>query len=518
VSRPDRHGICKPPEEMQSMTAPDTGAGPLADLPLDPAAAGLSGRVLMVDDDPSICSAIGSLLDPWPVEFACCHGLEEGRRQALAGDWDALILDLEFPGANEGGLSLLAELRAEGFDRPVLIFTSEVNVHNFQQAIRFGIFNFLAKPIRRGPFLIALRGALENRRLRQQRRLPAGEDPIVGVSAAMLELKARLRNIAPWAAPVLITGESGTGKELVCSELRRLGPRADKPYRVLNCASLRAETIRDELFGHERGAYTGAEQKRPGLAEEAHGGMLFLDEIGLLPLSSQGVLLRFLQEGEIHALGSNQVRRVDVQVIAATNEDLPARVAAGEFRQDLFERIAALRLHCPPLRERGRDVRLLAELFLFDELAKRGLPFRPIPEDLLRLFETRRWPGNVRQLRHAVLNLIAHFYHAQGAMGSAAALLSVLPELAGEGAAPEAAAPGETAPAEGAGPFTPEMILPYNEAKRLFTRAYFRKAVDALEGNITAAARALDVNPSTVHRAFAEELEDEERKWGWVRG
>ncbi|MCB1048223.1 MAG: sigma-54-dependent Fis family transcriptional regulator [Calditrichaeota bacterium] len=458
---------------------------------------GLRGRVLMIDDDPSICEAIRSLLSPYAIRFRSCLDLAHGHRECTEWKPDALILDLDFRGQQESGLDLLARLRAEGLDVPVLIFTSEVSVQNFQQAIRHGIFNFLAKPIRRNPFLIALRGALENQRLKRERIFRPTDDPVLGISSPMLELKARLRNIAPWESPVLITGESGTGKELVCRELQRLGPRADKPFRVLNCASLRAETIRDELFGHERGAFTGADHKRPGMADEADGGMLFLDEIGLLPIETQGVLLRFLQEGEIHALGSNQVRRVDVQVIAATNEDLRARVQEGEFRQDLYERISILQLHCPPLRERGRDIRLLAEAFLYQELSKRSLPFRPISEDVLQFLETRLWPGNVRQLHNTVLNLIVHYYHQEGQMGSPAELMALIPALSQS----NDHTASSLVSVDPLSVLVPD-IMPYIEAKRVFTRAYFHKAVDALNGNITAAAKALDVNPSTIHRAF----------------
>jgi DNA-binding NtrC family response regulator len=475
----------------------------------------LAGRVLMIDDDPSICEAIRSLLEPFAgLRFRSCLDPESGYASCLEWAPDALVLDLDFRGHDQNGLDLLARLRAQGFTAPVLIFTSEVSMQNFQQAIRFGIFNFLAKPIRRNPFLISLRGALENQRLRRERHFNLGDDPLLGFSPPMLELKARLRNIAPWESPVLITGESGTGKELVCRELQRLGPRADKPFRVLNCASLRAETIRDELFGHERGAFTGAEYKRAGMADEAHGGVLFLDEIGLLPVDTQGVLLRFLQEGEIHALGSNRVRNVDVQVIAATNENLADRVSQGLFRQDLFERISILQLHCPPLRDRGRDIRLLAEAFLFAELKKHNLPFRPLPEDVLQFLESRRWLGNVRQLQNAILNLIAHCYHQEGPLGSPTELLHLLPALA------ESSDPGNTPSAPDPVhttdpillPQTASTILPYAEAKRRFTRAYFRQAVDALDGNITAAAKVLEVNPSTIHRAFQEDVEDGERK------
>ena len=493
---------------MTTISRPQADAAP----GIPPTAAVLRGRVLMIDDDPSICEAIGSLVETENLEFRACLELDSGREAALGWNPDTLILDLEFPGSRDGGLGLLADLRQAGFDAPVLIFTSEVSVQNVQEAIRFGIFNFLAKPIRPNPFLIALHRALENRRLSRQLAGGPQADPIIGCSPALLELKARLRNVATMDGPVLIRGESGTGKELVCRELHRFGARRDRPLGVVNCAALSPEMIRDELFGHVRGSYTHAIADRRGLATECDGGALFLDEIGLLPLEAQGTVLRFLQEGEVRSIGSNTTRKVDVQVLCATNEPLERLVEDGRFRRDLFERISWFQLVLPPLRDRGADIALLAEHFLLREVKKRNLPFLRLPERLVELLVRHDWPGNVRQLERVVLNLIAHFVHDEDRLGDLERVVEVLPELAPA----MQRHPREVRGGDGGG-LTREQILPLAEARRVFSRAYLGAAVDAMGGNITQAAKALDVNPSTIHRAFGETVEDEGRKREWVK-
>jgi DNA-binding NtrC family response regulator len=322
-------------------------------------------------------------------------------RDATAEPLDAVITDLRLPRAD--GLAVLRVAR-ERTPRPaVLIVTAFGSVDAAVEAMRQGAFDFLQKPIDVEQLELRVVAAVEHARSAES-PAPGRAAPvaIVGESAALREAIELARRVAPTRATVLLTGETGTGKELVAGLIHVLSPRAQRPFVKVNCAALPETLLESELFGHERGAFTGADRARVGRFEQADGGTLFLDEVGDMSPATQAKLLRVLQEQEFHRLGGTRTLRTDVRIVAATNQDLPAAVAAGRFREDLFFRLHVIAIHLPPLRERDGDVGPLATHLLGEaarELGRAGLRFAP---EALEKLRAHAWPGNVRELRNAV--------------------------------------------------------------------------------------------------------------------
>jgi DNA-binding NtrC family response regulator len=322
-------------------------------------------------------------------------------RDATAEPLDVVITDLRLPRAD--GLAVLRVAR-ERTPRPaVLIVTAFGSVDAAVEAMRQGAFDFLQKPIDVEQLELRVVAAVEHARSAES-PAPGRAAPvaIVGESAALREAIELARRVAPTRATVLLTGETGTGKELVAGLIHVLSPRAQRPFVKVNCAALPETLLESELFGHERGAFTGADRARVGRFEQADGGTLFLDEVGDMSPATQAKLLRVLQEQEFHRLGGTRTLRTDVRIVAATNQDLPAAVAAGRFREDLFFRLHVIAIHLPPLRERDGDVVPLATHLLGEaarELGRAGLRFAP---EALEKLRAHAWPGNVRELRNAV--------------------------------------------------------------------------------------------------------------------
>ena len=305
-----------------------------------------------------------------------------------------VVTDLKMPGVD--GLELLRTLKEHSPDTPVILITAFGDIELAVQATREGAWDFIEKPFSRDRLELTLRRALETASLRRENASLAGvERPIIGESRAMREVVALVDRVARSEAPVLVTGESGTGKELVARRLHARSPRSRKPFVTINCAAIPAELLEAELFGHERGAFTGAGKARRGRFRAASGGTLFLDEVGELPASLQAKLLRVLQEGQVDPVGADASEPIDVRVVAATNRDIEERVEAGDFREDLYYRLNVLRVHVPPLRERVDDVVPLARAFLAE--ARPGVE---LPDEVARALATRPWRGNVRELRN----------------------------------------------------------------------------------------------------------------------
>ncbi len=313
---------------------------------------------------------------------------------------EVVVTDLKMPGVP--GQEVLATIRKRAPEVPVIVITAFGGVDVAVEAMRAGAFHFLEKPFSRDALVMTVERALETRRLRAENaRLRAGraiERPIVAGSPAMQAVLALADRVAASDTVVLITGESGTGKELIARRLHGRSARAQGPFVAVNCGAIPAELLESELFGHVRGAFTGAVQDRSGHFRAAAGGTLLLDELGELPLALQPKLLRALQEGLVTPVGSDEPVAVDVRIVAATNQDLEHQVAAGAFREDLFYRLDVLRIEAPPLRDRPDDVLLLARAFLDEFAAGRELR---LGRDVARALQEREWPGNVRELRNA---------------------------------------------------------------------------------------------------------------------
>ncbi|MDX9688752.1 sigma-54-dependent transcriptional regulator [Halopseudomonas formosensis] len=360
-------------------------------------------HILVVEDEPIIRSALRRLLERHHYQVSEAGAVHEAVESYDLDDFDLIISDLRLPG--EPGTELI-RLAAS---TPVLIMTSYASLRSAVDSMKLGAVDYIAKPFDHDEMLQAVARIIETNRQPEQteREAPvAAEGPqdmgIIGASPAMQTLFKRIRKVAPTMSTVLIRGESGTGKELVARALHENSPRAHAPMISVNCAAIPETLIESELFGHEKGAFTGAVAGRTGLVEAANGGTLFLDEIGELPLEAQARLLRVLQESEIRRVGSVQSQKVDVRLVAATHRDLKALAHQGLFREDLYYRLNVIELQLPPLRERGDDVMLIAQALLARIGAGMNLPslhFSPEAAEAIRRY---RWPGNVRELENAV--------------------------------------------------------------------------------------------------------------------
>jgi len=359
--------------------------------------------ILIIEDEPVIRSALKRLLERHRYEVLEADSVESAADGGAIGDCDLIIADLRLPGAPGTDVIPLAG------ECPVLIMTSYASVRSAVDSMKLGAIDYIAKPFDHDEMVLTVARVLDRSRLERQNAAlksdVAREYPVrgmVGDCPAMREVRARIEKVAPIDTTVLVIGESGTGKELVARALHEGSARSGAPMITLNCAAIPETLIENELFGHERGAYTGAEQAREGVIEAADGGSLFLDEIGELPLDAQARLLRVLQEGEIRRVGATKTRRVDVRLIAATHRDLPALVREGRFREDLYFRLRVMEVKLPPLRERGADVQALAEMLLArrcERLHRAPMVFTAAARKAIAQYP---WPGNVRELENAI--------------------------------------------------------------------------------------------------------------------
>jgi len=366
----------------------------------------VKARILFVDDDAS-----GRELSLYNLEEAGhAVDLAADGEQALerfdAGLHDLVVTDLRMPRGS--GLEVLARIRGQAPDVPVVVITAHGNVEIAVQAMRAGAYDFIEKPFSRDVLLIAVERALERRRLalenRSLRLRAAGvEREIVAASPAMTRLLEEADRVARSEAAVLITGESGTGKELVARRIHARSARAEHPFVPVNCAAIPAELLESVLFGHEKGAFTGADRARQGRFRAAAGGTIFLDEVGEIPAPLQGKLLRALQEKTVDVVGADAPTAVDVRVVAATNQELLALIERGSFRQDLYYRLNVVELHVPPLRERTPEIDVLARYFIARSAPDRDLV---IPEGVMTALHGHRWPGNIRELENACERLV----------------------------------------------------------------------------------------------------------------
>jgi two-component system nitrogen regulation response regulator NtrX len=366
----------------------------------------MAATILVVDDEKNIRRTLRMVLEGSGFNALEAASAEQGLDMLKENEVDLVILDVRLPQMT--GIEALEKIRSELDTRklPVLMVSGHASVAEAVQAVQLGATDFFEKPLDRDRVLVTVRNALKTWQLqREVEQLRADVEQryeMIGESPVMRELFAQLEKVAPTSGRVLISGESGTGKELIARAIHRLSPRANKSFIKVNCAAIPAELIESELFGYERGAFTGAQGRKKGMFELANGGTLFLDEIGDMSASAQAKVLRALQSGEISRVGSERAIAVDVRVLAATNKDLEVEVKEGRFREDLYFRLNVVPIVSPPLRERSMDIPLLAKGFLHEFCEANGLRDKPIDEEVLEALAERPWPGNVRELRNVV--------------------------------------------------------------------------------------------------------------------
>jgi two-component system nitrogen regulation response regulator NtrX len=440
----------------------------------------MRGSVLVVDDEASIRDSLRMILE---FEGYSVRDAATGKEAlaAVADDSpDAVLLDVKMPEMD--GLGVLQALRERGHDMPVLIVTGHGDVATAVEATRRGAWDFFQKPLQRERVLVSLRNAVESHRLRRQAE-GRGADDLIGSSAVMRRLRETYEKAAPTPATVLITGESGTGKELVARAIHRLSGRRDKPLVQVNCAAIPEELIESELFGHEKGSFTGAVRKQMGKFVAADGGTIFLDEIGDMSARTQAKVLRVLQSGEVETVGAQRTAIVDVRVIAATNRNLEQAIADGAFREDLYYRLNVVPIRTPPLREHLEDLPELVDYFVRRYVDADGYLPRTLGAGALEQLRKLPWKGNVRELKNVVERLL---------------ILAPEDEVTSEdvmrslgGARPELGAV-----------LTSAQTL--KEFRALSERLFLLRKLEESDWNVTATARAIDTPRSNLYKKMEQ--------------
>ncbi|HEX2189859.1 MAG TPA: sigma-54 dependent transcriptional regulator, partial [Longimicrobiaceae bacterium] len=443
--------------------------------------------ILIADDEPNIRRMLGSLLRAEGFRVRETGTAKGALAEVLSEEPDAALMDLYMP--EETGLDVLPRIQEAAPDLPVVMMSGRATLSDAVRATKLGAFHFIEKPLSPEAVLVTLRSALELRRARELNRalreeLGEGEE-MVGRSERMEAVRALIARVAGTPARVLVTGESGTGKELAAAAIHRLSPRAGGPFVLINCAAIPRDLVESELFGHERGAFTGATERRRGRFELASGGTLLLDEIGDLSHEAQAKLLRALEAGEIERVGGSEPIPVDVRVLSATNKDLRAEVSAGRFREDLYFRLHVIPLHLPPLRERREDVPLLVEHFLARNRARTGLRPPRVAPSALEALARHPWPGNVRELANIVERLT--ILHA----GSEVGVAEIRALLAGAavGSGPD-----------GAGSFRDDEGGSLSDRLDEYERFLLLQALEAGDGSMAEAARRLQTDRANLYR------------------
>lgn len=442
-------------------------------------------RLLVVDDELSNLQAVQRILEQEAFEVITCRSGAEALSQFQKRPVDAVLSDLRMPGMS--GLDLLRAVRRLDAKLPVLLLTAFGTVDDAVEAMKLGAVDFLRKPISGAALLRAVQDCLA--RAGSSPRAAASlrmEDCLQGQSPGIMELRRTIRMLAPTSAAVLIQGESGTGKEVVAQLIHRESGRTGKIVSV-NCGAIPESLLESELFGHEKGAFTGASAAKPGLFELAHEGTIFLDEIGEMPASLQVKLLRVLQDGVIHRLGSTQPRQVDARVIAATNANLRDRIAAGTFREDLFYRLNVVSLVLEPLHTRGEDILLLANSFLQEAATRYNRSGLVFSEPAQKVLLHHKWPGNIRELKNSVEKAVV--------MGSGSEITPRDLGLEKAGGAVVAAANNSQ-----------ELRFAIGTSLRDVESEVIRRTLEAMGGDKALAAKVLGVNVRTIYRKIESGL------------
>lgn len=378
-------------------------------------------KILIIDDERGIRNTLREILADEGHEVEVAENGKQGLEMAQAKAFDLIFSDIKMPEMD--GIELLAVLKGqsdnvqgtkeetEPIDTPIVMITGHGDVETAVQALKLGAYDFLLKPLDLNRILITTKNALESKSLKQEtkqlrKRVAAKGPQMIGESAAILRVREIINKVAPTEARVLITGPNGTGKEVVAHLIHENSARANGPLVEVNCAAIPSELIESELFGHMKGSFTGAVKDRAGKFEQADGGTLFLDEIGDMSAAAQTKVLRALQESEITRVGSDKAIKVNVRVLAATNKDLQAEIAKGNFREDLFHRLNVIPIEVPALNDRIEDIPLLVDYFAEQICDEQGIAKKAFEADAIKALQAKKWTGNIRQLRNVVERLI----------------------------------------------------------------------------------------------------------------
>ena len=445
--------------------------------------------ILIVDDEPGVRAALGAVLRDEGYAVDAVESGEACLEQVVAQTYDVVLLDVWMPGID--GLETLQRLRERRVDAEVVVISGHGNVESAVRAIKLGAFDFVEKPLSLDKAVLVVRHAMRQRALEAENRdLRAQVDrrhTLIGDSTVMQQLREQVLLAAPTNGRVLILGENGTGKEVVARTLHAHSRRRTGPFVDVNCAAIPEELIESELFGHARGAFTGAVADRRGRFEHASGGTIFLDEIGDMSLKTQAKVLRALQEQVVQPVGGTATVKVDVRVVAATNKDLQEEIRAGRFREDLYFRLNVVPIFVPPLRDRGDDVPRLAEHFMATLAGEYGRRIKRFAPEAMSRLQQHAWPGNVRELHNVVERLLIMVG------GDVITLQDV--GFIGDGPAGPATVGGPGAPA-GTGGAT----IPLAEARDRFERDYILQVLAAHQGNISRTADTLGVERSNLYK------------------
>jgi DNA-binding NtrC family response regulator len=455
--------------------------------------------VLVVDDEKNIRRTLRQTLEGAGYSVLEAESAEQALATLQGEPVDLGIFDIRLPAMD--GLTLLAKAREFVRDLPVIVISGHADTDDVVDAMKRGAIDFFPKPVDRDRVLVSVRNALARRTLEERvQSLSSHErrfsDDMLGESPAMRRLRDEIGKVAPSTGRVLILGESGTGKELIAQEVHRLSRRAAGPYVKVNCAAIPSELIESELFGHEKGSFSGAANRRRGQFEVAHGGTLFLDEIGDMSLSAQAKVLRALETDEITRVGGEKAIEVDVRVVAATNKVLEAEVKEGNFREDLFFRLHVVPLRAPALRERLEDVPLLAERFFLLAVRENGLRPKLIGPGVMERLSQYRWPGNVRELRNVCERMVI--------MSGDRITVDDVPEYVGPRSAAAPSAGAGAAGSSAGADLSRYGEVPLRELRDLVERDYILKKLEEHDWNVTQAAQALGVERTNLHKKIKQ--------------
>ncbi len=452
-------------------------------------------RVLIIEDSPALAEVYRSYLRGEPYQVKHVGDGKSGMAELEKDPPEALLLDLKLPDMD--GMEILKHIHDRQIPTSVVIITGHASVDVAIDAMRYGAFDFIEKPFSAKRVKVTLRNAVDRQNLNtlvERIRDDFQRDHYHGFIGSSLAIQAVYRIIdsaAPSKATVFITGESGTGKEVCAEAIHRQSTRRDKPFIPLNCGAIPRDLMESEIFGHVRGAFTGASRDREGAAEMADGGTLFLDEIGEMDLDLQTKLLRFVQTGSFQRVGSTQLIKVDVRLICATNRNPEQEVAEGRFREDLFYRLHVIPIHIPPLRERVDDILTLANHFLRKFAAEERKAFRELSPEVEAVFMDYEWPGNIRQLQNVLRNVVVLYDAEQVTVDMLPPPLNGVPK---RGTAVIEVAPKPLV--------RPALIASAQEIRPLHVveKEAIERAIEFCDGNIPRAAALLEVSPSTIYR------------------
>jgi len=458
----------------------------------------MSSTIFIVDDEKNIRRTVRMVLEGEGFNVEEASSGEEALARFPEVAADVLLLDVQLPGISGlDTLERIAKLKTPENQPTIIMISGHATLADAVRATKAGAYDLIEKPLDRERLMVALRNALERRAMAREveglRAMAEERSEMVGRSPAMSALRAQIAKVAPTRTRVLVTGESGTGKELIAKAIHRASALAAKPYVKVNCAAIPKELIESELFGHERGAFTGATARKRGLLEMADGGTIFLDEIGDMNLSAQAKVLRVLQSGEFSRVGGEQVLKVDVRVIAATNRDLQAGVASGEFREDLYFRLNVVPLRAPPLRDRADDVPLLAAAFVELACRENGMKVKSISDEALAVLSAYSWPGNVRELRNEIERLVILSEESIGVGDLREEVLAEVSRRRREANAAPAELPRVDLSAEA-------RALPLREFRDHMEREYIRIKLDENGWNISRTATLLGIERTNLHK------------------